>query len=535
MSIRMNVLSPEHHQFMALSDGVIELNKALMDAGAPPAVLVSKNGVLCSPDSEGDLVELTKHSLATLLRVVIEPGKPKKDEDGEETGFVEIPGIPRSMVESYIDAKKWSGIPRVRQVARAPIIRPDFTVRWEPGWDEATHCWVTEGLVKDTSLVDAGFDIRRIFTMFPLTDPRMVADCIAAALTPLLSTAMDPEDPYPAFLVTARKPGSGKSEMAKFCSLIGNGGKEFTTWKKSEEMQKLVAAFASEDKRTVIFDNIKYQINSSDLESVITSRKLTFRSMATHKTRSTPCNTTWFFTSNGASMSSDLLRRSIVVLLDKDVNPTSWNDPVEGAASREPQGSLLVRFVEGNEAALVTLLCSLVENWRVAGCVPGSVSFSNFEKWASIVSGILETAGIGGMFESRADVIPNAVQTDEEDEIAIIDAIADVMGVDEFFSAVDLWKRCNDEVGLFGTGKEGSAKFLRDWFKTHTSSRGFDSEGGGGIGMGRALAPYKDKIFTGCPYKMTLKRTAKCNGYVIEERTDLTEEELKAFTSGFTL
>jgi hypothetical protein len=379
-------------------------------------------------------------------------------------------------------------------------------VRWETGWDEATHCWVTEGLKKDTWLASAGFDIRRIFSLFPFTDENMVADCLAAALTPLLSTAID--GAIPAFLVTARKPGSGKSELAKFCSMIGNGGKEFTTWRRSEEMQKLIASFAQEDKRTVIFDNIKTRIDNADLESAITSRKLTFRAMATHTSKSTPSNTTWFFTSNGVSMSQDLLRRSIVVLLDKDANPKPWNE--HGA------GSTLVKFVDDNEAALVYCLLKLIEDWRIAGCPDGSLLFSNFEEWSRTVSGILEHAGILGLWDAREEVLPNAVQTDEDDEIAVIEAIAEVMGVGTWFSARDMWSKVHDELEFLGDPAEASAKFLREWFKQTTGGKKYDGESGGGIGMGRALADYKEKIYEGCAYKLTFKKTSLANGYEIE-------------------
>lgn len=502
----MNVLSAEHVQLQALSDGVQELNRTLETAGAPPAVLVNKGGELCTVSDQGELIKLSQHSLAVILRAAVEPGRPKENKEGDPL-WIPQPGIPRDMIRSYIDRGVYSGVPRVRQVAKAPVLRPDFTVRWEAGWDEATHCWVTEGHKKNTTLVDFKFDIRRIFSLFPFTDENMVADCIAAALTPLLSTAI--EGALPAFLVTARKPGSGKSELAKFCSMTGNGGKEFTTWRRSEEMQKLIASFAMEDKRTVIFDNIKTRIDNADLESAITSRKLTFRAMATHTSKHTPCNTTWFFTSNGVSMSQDLLRRSIVVLLDKDANPKEWNE--------DGKGSALVRFVDEYEEALVSLLLSLVENWRVAGCPDGSLLFSGFEEWSRTVSGILEANAVEGLWEARDEVLPNAVQTDEDDEIAVVEAIAEVMGVGSWFSAKELWGRVHDDMEFFGSPAESSQRFLKEWFKQTTGGKKYDGESGGGIGMGRALADYKEKSYEGCPYKLTFKKTSLANGYEIEK------------------
>src|SRR5690606_15501364 len=110
------------------------------------------------------------------------------------------PAIPRALVAAYMDSQQWFGIPRVKKVARAPIVRPDFTVRWEAGWDGPTGCWVLPGLTEDRSLADSGFTVDRIFKYFPFVDERQVADCLAAALTPLLSTAID--GALPALLVT---------------------------------------------------------------------------------------------------------------------------------------------------------------------------------------------------------------------------------------------------------------------------------------------------------------------------------------------
>ena len=521
----------EDMQLAWLLEGAQALNQRLIDMGAQPAVLISKDRRLCIQNTYGELVPVTPHSLATTLRQECVPLKPGKQRDGEEPIWIEEPKLGRDLISAFIDSECWTDIPQVRQIAAAPIIRPDFTGRWEPGWDEQTRCWVVDGHKEDRTLADAGFTVDRVFSLFPLVDERLVADCIAAALTPLLSTAI--EGALPAFLVTARKPGSGKSELAKLCSMLGNGGKQFTTWRKSEEMQKLIGSFAREDKRTVIFDNIKRNIDSADLESAITSRFLTFRTMATHSTEGTPCNTTWFFTANGASMSQDLLRRSIVVLLDKDTNDKGWRT--------NNAGSVLVQFVHDNEAALVTLMCDLITKWHDAGA-PRSAKqvFSNFEEWSEIVGGILDVAGIPGFWEARDEVVQDAVETDESDEVAIIEAIATVMGVGKFFSAGDLWANVNRWADHMGTPSEDAAGFLSNWFKSTTGGKKYESETGGGIGMGKALSPYKDKVYDDCPFKVKKIRdtagaygTKGRMGYIVELKAGLSSDEIAAATARF--
>lgn len=510
MSTYIYLNTAEHLQFAAMQEGAQVLNDELVAAGRHPAIMVSKEGTLCSPASDCELISATKHSLAIALRKECVPVKQGKDKDGSAV-YIEEPKLPRDLIEGWVDSKKWSTIPRMKMQMTAPVVRPDFTVRWEPGWDEDTRCWVKPGLKEDRRLVDLEFDITRVFSLFPFVDERLVADCLAAALTPLLCTAID--GALPSFLVTARKPGSGKSELAKFCSILGGGGKQFTTWRRSDEMTKLIATFAREDKRVVIFDNIKKNIDSADLESAITSRFLTFRTMATHSSEGTPSNTTWFFTANGASMSTDLLRRSVVVLLDKDSSPKPWEEEDVDGRTR---GSRAVEFVENNNEALVTLMLQMIEKWRLAGCPEGSKTFSGFEEWAGIVSGILEVNGIPGFLEARETVIPSAVSTSDDDDGELVEAIGEIMGGDgAWFRATELLGRANDELYFLGDEiMESKRKLVQTWLRGVTGGR-VEADSGGGVRIGRAMGSYRDRVFSGCPYKIETSRKTAGSGYKI--------------------
>jgi hypothetical protein len=385
-----------------------------------------------------------------------------------------------------MESQIWEGVPKVKQVARAPIVRSDFSIRWEPGWDEKTGVWVTKGLGKDTKLVDGGFDIRRIFKVFPFVDRKQVADALAAALTPLLSTAID--DPLPGLIVTARKPGSGKTVLTTFCSMIGNGGKTFTTWRGTTELEKMIGTYVAEDHRVVIFDNIKNDIESTTMESVITSREISYRKMYSHSSVSLRSNTSWFMTANGAIVSSDMVRRCIVVMLDKEATPgeIEWEGSIPRAAM-------------DMEAALVTLMCHMIEEWRDAGCKTGSVLFSNFERWSEVTSGILEHAGITGMWEAREEIVGDAIQTDDEDEIPVVEAIAWVMGGADF-RAGELWEKANDSFSSFTDPK---VMVVREWLKSTGKVKSGAAKPS--IPTGRALHTIEGKTFPGCNIKLVSK------------------------------
>jgi hypothetical protein len=480
MTIKIDVTSAEHVQLMRLTEAVRELNDIQSAAGLDPLVLVSRQGKLVSP-ARSDLRTLTVDSLAATIRSVCEPGRFKKD--GEDLAWVPQPKVPRDLVRAYMDSGHWPGVPEVRSIATTPLVRPDFTVRWATGWDAATSVWVKKGVVEDRSLI--GRDLRGLFKEFSLVDRRLEADCLAAALTPLLAHALS--GALPGFIVTAPKPSSGKSELAQLMARIGGaGGDTVTRWPGRDEFTKTVSSYVADSEGVVIFDNIKSHMDSPDLESVMTSRRTSFREMFTHGTRALRSDTTWFFTVNGAHVSPDILRRCVVVLLDTERHPAVWTGTVPTNTRK-------------HEAALVTLLVSQIEAWRDVGSPMGAVRHPGFEQWSGVVSGILEHAGIDGMWDARSSVISEAVSVAGEDDGDLLERIADLMGADEFTST-ELWEQADSK------SFDARVRVIRDYLKSARSA-------------GAMLRPLKGRTFEGSPYRLEARRSNGKNLWKVA-RTD---------------
>lgn len=480
---QINLGDPESSQLFAMQLAVHKANKSLIEGEHDPMLLESRAGSLCKPRiSMDELVTLTPEALGAVLRTCIEPiqVKPKKgtksteesideekDEEQEEDSPGEVkrdeesgkeiivkPSIPIRLVKAYMGIKDWPGVSVVKQTARAPIVRPDFSVRWEPGWDEATSCWVLPGVERDDSY--SGFDLRGLFAQFALASPTYIADLLAAALTPYFTTAID--SPYPGLLITARSPGSGKTYLAQLMGLLGNCGNlpEVTSWKSPDHMSNAITSAVNSDDRLVIFDNIKGDIDSPELEGVITGRGISERRYHTQETMKLRSNTSWFMTANGAAASPDMVRRCIATLLDKEVNPVAWNGAI-------------VPWMMEREAALVTRMIELIEDWRDAGCAPGSLMHPGFERWSVAVSGVLEHAGYEGMWEGRDRVLDTAVSTGTDDEAELINRIARVMGDSDGWTAGDMFDRVNDP----GSARylDVDATYLRKWIETITKGK----------------------------------------------------------------
>jgi hypothetical protein len=459
VTIRINTGDSESLQLVEMRQGLNDLNRRMQDQGNSPVLLESRDGQLCTPrPNMSELVALSPESLGVLARVECVPFV-MKDSPGGGRYECDQSALPLRLIKGYMGLKDWAGVPVVKQTTRAPIIRPDFSVRWEPGWDEQTQCWVTPGVERDESLLEVEMDIRGVFTQFALADPSYITDILAAALTPYMTTAIDA--PYPGLLVTARSAGSGKTYLAQVCGLLGNCGAlpEVTGWKGPEHMSNTITSAVKSDDRLTVFDNIKGDIDSAELEAVITSRTIKERRFHTQENMRLRSNTSWFMTANGAAASPDMIRRCIVTLLDKGVNTVGWNGAV-------------IPWVMEYERALVTVMVGMIESWRGAGCPPGSLLHPGFERWSVAVSGVLEHAGFGDLFTGRELVLGTAVSSDIEDQTELINRLARVMGDTAGWSAGDLFDKVNDMMG-FGS-LEPDCLYIRRWVDLIT--RGKKSE-----------------------------------------------------------
>lgn len=525
MVTRIDLGRPEHEQLFNLAAGIKELNDEQIASGGNPAVVIGKDGKLNIISGENTPIEATTDALASRIRSHCEPGKYKSEKDtsgGSSLVWVEQPSIPRPLLNGYISGGMWPGVPTLKHVVRGPIVRPDFTVRWEPGWDEQSQCWITHSIRKDTTLLDTGFDVRDIFAYFPLTDRALVADLIGCALSPLLTTAID--YPVPALLVTAHSVASGKTLIAQFVAVLAGcgpdsdrGGLPMTaTWSNSEnEMDKFITSSVKSGERVVILDNIKNSIDSASLESAITSRSIVSRRMYSHDNMKMESSTVWFMTSNGASASSDMARRSVVVSLDKRTSDVGW----------DKYGPPWVDFMRKpvTQECLVTIMCDMIEKWSAAGAPRGIAEYVGFSDWAEIVAGILEHEGIEGFLEGRDAAVAGAVVTEEDDEGTLVEALADIMGIGVEWTTSELWDKMSDPMIMV----HPKGMYVKAWIDSLIKGRSLKSPG---MPIGRSLHPLTNKAFGDCDfilqqggrrkYVCMLKTAAVAAGVEVEEVGD---------------
>lgn len=470
---RLNLAASEVEQYAMIASAIATNNDN-------PMVFESPSGELCSPRvGLPELIDLTPEAAGTLMRAWCEPGTWVRSGTEGELEWVPKPSLPIRVVKSYLAKKDWPGVPKIKRIVKAPLVRPDFSVRWEPGWDAATQVWVVPGATRDESL--SVEDLLTVFAPFAFAHSVYMADCLALALTPYLTTALTAA--YPGGLITAHQPGAGKTQLAQVIGVLANNGlTEVQAWRGSSEMRKAITTALRAGDRVALFDNVKSSIDSPEFEAVITSRGWTDRAMRTHTKMTLTNDTLWLITRNNPDLSSDMARRMIVVLLDKHANPVSW-DP-----------GLLPRSLASSDA-LVTVMVRMIEVWAAAGCPSGSGVLSGFEQWSQAVSGILEANGVTGFMSARTGTLDVAVSTDDDDNAELVTRIAALMGVGAPWTAGDLWDKVHDWRGL--TDAAGDSTLLRSWL---TSSSRFKEPA---KSLGRRVSSLAGQRLPGCEYEIT--------------------------------
>ncbi|KLN34581.1 hypothetical protein FB00_11280 [Cellulosimicrobium funkei] len=411
-----------------------------------------------------------------LMNWVVPSKKTLKKNADNSTSWQTRPetAIPQTLLRAYIGAEAHPGVPRVTRMAPAPIVRPMWTLAWEQGYDPDSETFVTRKAPVTPAWRDRPIEQKEVrvaagrlmewFDEFALKHESSRADCLALALTPLIVSAI-PTATIPGGLVMANRQGSGKTALAEVIGTMGSGAKPDAQALPGEaEIEKRITATLRDgDAGVVLFDNIKHDLNSPSLESVLTSRSFTGRVLGRSEKIRLKNNVTWLFTMNGASASPDMLRRLILIPLDlESPTRTAWSGGVVDRA-RMMADDLRMDLV------------LLIAYWVQQGCTQGSVVKSGYETWSRTVSGILEAAGVKGFYEAHEETA-GSVYTEDEDDADVVARIAKVMGTEETWQAKDLWERV-DQVDALNT-PEG--RFLHEWLR--------DTPKGSKMAAGRKLA-----------------------------------------------
>lgn len=225
---------------------------------------------------------------------------------------------------------------------------------------------------------------------FPFVDASDRAHAIAAMILPFIRRMID--GPTPMHLIEAPTMGSGKGLLANLISIAATGAAcEARTLPESEdEIRKMLTAELMKGRPIILLDNAndRKQLHSSSLASVLTSVRWTDRKLGESVMASVPNHAVWLMTGNNPNLHLELTRRCIRVRIDPRVD-RPWK-------RTSFKHSEIATWAKENRSALVGAIVTLIRAWMAAAKPLDRARLGSFERWSSVIGGILNIAGVPG-------------------------------------------------------------------------------------------------------------------------------------------
>lgn len=287
---------------------------------------------------------------------------------------------------------QWRGVRPLVGCVTYPVLRGDGTVLNRDGYDPRTGLLaeLPKGLrvpARPTrgDAVLALSDLTELVADFPFASDVALAAWLAALLTPLARPAID--GPVPMLLLDANMPGAGKSLLADLIGAVVLGQRlpRRSAPDSEAEWRKAMLAIAIAADPIVLVDNVTHTLRSAALDAVLTGTAYRDRVLGRSEELSLDMRTMFIATSNNATVSADLVRRSLHCRL---------LSPLENPAGRSgftrvlPDDAVSERERYLSSALTVLLAYAAAGRPRLATRPLGS-----FDSWGRVVRDALVWAG----------------------------------------------------------------------------------------------------------------------------------------------
>ncbi len=312
--------------------------------------------------------------------------------DGRVEDWVHTLPHPAAL-SAVIQAGTWPGIPDLRGLVAAPIIRPDGSIRAEPGFDAdsglllATERLRLPPVPERPTREQARAALETLET--PIRQmPFVKAEDRAVAVALLLTAVAYPTLPSaPLFAISATTPGTGKGKLVNCAAMLATGqhAAAYSFGGDAIEFEKLLGAILFAGDPIANIDNVSRSLVSDKLCQVLCEPVVGSRILGRSEAPKLPPRTLWTATGNNLTISGDLTRRVLVCALDAGVER-----PEQRRFAFDPP-----RLVGERRAELLTAALTILRSYIAAGrpAVTGAV-FGSFEAWTRTVRDPLVWLGL---------------------------------------------------------------------------------------------------------------------------------------------
>jgi len=307
-----------------------------------------------------------------------------------------IPSI--EVVRDLINSSDLGEIPELDGLSMCPLLC-ERKIHTDYGYCESARAFIvcnrTHYRGDWTVKTALDFLIRGLLVDFPFADDASIAHALGLMLLPIVRPAIS--GPTPMHLINAPTVGSGKTLLSQVCLSPTVANQVILTPGNTndEEMRKRITSCLVEGRQYVVLDNLSGMIQGDALASCLTSRVIADRLLGRSENATFKNRLVWVATGNNATMSDDLIRRTISIRL----NP-NMERPHDRSGYTHPD---ILGFVDENRSKILSALCFLIQHWIDGGCNEWSgCLMGSFESWSRIVGGILDSAGIPGFLGNLA-------------------------------------------------------------------------------------------------------------------------------------
>ncbi|MGE4153477.1 MAG: hypothetical protein AB7G17_14630 [Phycisphaerales bacterium] len=408
-----------------------ETLEAIHKANEADPALFLRSGVIVTVTSDENgralIVPTTKPALRNYATdAAVFKTQNIRHRDGESYIVETLVSPPTDVVEAIL-ALPPGKLPFSSLVAltEAPIIRPDGSIRTEPGYDPATRLYYLPGEPVDMpeiperptgkQLAAARETLEDLVADFPFVDQASRANAIGMIVGSVIRSAVD--GPAPLAVVDATSPGTGKSLLTDMVAVISTGRPAaFIAWPNDEEEARKMMTSAFAGGSTLLpIDNVEGGLRSRVLTQAITARSWSDRMLGQTNKLELPVRCSWIVNGNGVTLKGDLPRRVYWIRME-----AQQARPWTRSGFRHPN---LIEHVRKNRGEILAAILTMARGWYAAGTPKSKTKeIGTFEDWTRKVAGILETAGIEG-FLANAEQLYEANNVDAEEWIGFLTAI----------------------------------------------------------------------------------------------------------------
>ncbi|MCO8272837.1 hypothetical protein M1L60_19765 [Actinoplanes sp. TRM 88003] len=335
--------------------------------------------------------------------------KHRKNAAGEMEPYDEECTPPREVLSAVLAGKTWPGVPALRAIIGAPVLRRDGTLLQAPGYDPTTGLYLASKVdlppVPDTPTAEQvaaarTFLLGRFLRDFPWSTPADRANYVALLATPILRHFTRSLTPFG--LIDATMPASGKSILTGGPGMLY--GQKILTWPDEDgELRKSITAVFAEQVGVVIWDNLAEGtvIDSAVLAQLITQREWSDRQLGASRNVASVNDRLWMATGNNLQVGGDMASRTVRVHLDPNMPHPEARDQSGFGIPHLDQWITL----PANQMTVLWHLLVLVLDWTRAGAPrSGGISMRQFTPWAQALGGFLTHHGIEGFLTNITEV-----------------------------------------------------------------------------------------------------------------------------------